>query len=86
MAEDTVAAKVPPEKDHHVVEYQQPRSCLSHSHGHSHHDVESLFETPDLEAETDSEDDEAEIKIGRKRQIIDILVRFNAFSHPHRDR
>jgi hypothetical protein len=86
VAEDTVAAKVPPEKDHHVVEYQQPRSCLSHSHGHSHHDMESLFETPDLEAETDSEDDEAEIKIGRKRQIIGILVRFNAFSHPHRDR
>ena len=48
--------------------------------------MESLFETPDLEAETDSEDDEAEIKIETKRQIIGILVRFNAFSHPHRDR
>lgn len=46
--------------------------------------MESLLETPDLEAETDSEDDEAEIKIGRKRQIIGILVRFNPFNFLHR--
>jgi hypothetical protein len=83
-AEDSATAKVPPERDHHVAEYQQPRRYLSHSHGHSHHDMESLFETPDLEAETDSEDDEAEIKIGRKRQIIGILVRFSAFRFLHR--
>jgi zinc transporter 1/2/3 len=38
--------------------------------------MESLLETPDLGAETDSEADEAELKIGRKRQIIGILVRF----------
>ena len=86
VAEEAVTAKVPSERDHqHVAEYQQPRRYLSHSHGHSHHDMESLLETPDLEAETDSEDDEAEIKIGRKRQIIGILVRFNTFSLLHRD-
>jgi hypothetical protein len=39
--------------------------------------MESLLETPELEAETDSEADDPEIKIGRKRQIIGILVRFN---------
>jgi hypothetical protein len=38
--------------------------------------MESLLDTPDLDAETDSEADEAELKIGRKRQIIGILVRF----------
>jgi hypothetical protein len=83
VAEEAAVAKVPPSGDHHVAEYQQPRRYSSHSHGHSHHahgDMESLLETPDLEAETDSEADEAEIKIGRKRQIIGILVRFNAFS------
>lgn len=71
VAEDAAIAKVPPARDHHVAEYQ------SHSHGHSHHghgDMESLLETPELDAETESEDDEAELKIGRKRQIIGILV------------
>jgi zinc transporter 1/2/3 len=38
--------------------------------------MESLLETPDLDVETDSQVDEAELKIGRKRQIIGILVRF----------
>jgi hypothetical protein len=38
--------------------------------------MESLLETPDLDVETDTEADEAELKIGRKRQIIGILVRF----------
>jgi hypothetical protein len=90
--EDTVAedaAKVPPARDHHVAGYQQPRRYLSHSHGHSHHghgDMESLPETPELEAETDSEADEAEIKIGRKRQIIGILVRFNPLTLLPNDR
>jgi hypothetical protein len=63
-----------------VAEYQQPQRYLSHSHGHFHHghgDMESLLESPELEAETDSEAGEAEIKIGRKRQIIGILVRYN---------
>lgn len=78
VPEDAEISKVPPERNHHVAEYQQqPRRYMSHSHGHSHHDMESLLETPDLEAETDS-DDEAELKIGRKRQIIGILVRLNA--------
>jgi len=89
VAEDAAIGKVPPARDHHVAEHQQPRRYLSHSHGHSHHghgDAESLLETPDLEAETDSEADEAEIKIGRKRQIIGILVCFNAFSLFHRGR
>ena len=89
VAEDAMVGKVPPARDHHVAEYQQPQRCQSHSHGHSHHshgDMESLLETPDLEAETDSEADGAEIKIGRKRQIIGILVSFNAFILPHHDR
>jgi hypothetical protein len=80
VTEDDAIAKVPPARDHHVAEHQQPRRYLSHSHGHSHHghgDMESLLETPELEAETDSEADEAEINIGRRRQIIGILVRFN---------
>jgi hypothetical protein len=81
VAEDAEIAKVPPARDDHVAEYQQPRRYQSHSHRHSHHghgDMESLLETPELEAESDSEADEAEIKIGRKRQIIGILVRFNS--------
>jgi len=86
VAEEAAIGKVPPARDHHVAEYHQPRRYPSHSHGHSHHahgDMESLLETPDSDAETDSDVDEAEIKIGRKRQIIGILVRFNAFSLLH---
>jgi hypothetical protein len=48
--------------------------------------MESLLETPELEAETDSEADEAEMKIGRKRQIIGILVRFNPLTLLPNDR
>lgn len=89
MAEDAAVGKVPPARDDHVAEYQQPGRYQSHSHGHSHHghgDMESLLETPELEAETDSEADEAEMKIGRKRQIIGILVRFNPLTLLPNDR
>jgi hypothetical protein len=89
VAEDAAIAKVPPARDHHVAEHQQPRRYLSHAHGHSHHghgDMESLLDTPELEAETDSEADEAELKIGRKRQIIGILVRSNPLTLLPNDR
>jgi len=89
VAEDAATAKVSPTGSHHVAEYQQPQRYQPHSHGHAHHghgDMESLLETPDLEAETDSEADEAEIKIGRKRQIIGILVRFNPLTFLPHDR
>ena len=79
MEEDPATAKASPERDHHVADYQQPRRYQPHSHGHSHHghgDMESLVDTPDLDAETDSEADDVEHKIGRRRQIIGILVRF----------
>jgi hypothetical protein len=82
VAQDAAIAKEPSARDHHVAEHQQPRRYLSHSHGHTHHshgDMESLLETPELEAETDSEADEAGLKIGRKRQIIGILVRLFFF-------
>ena len=76
VEEDAATAKVAPARDHHVAE---SRRYQSDSYGHPHHghvDMESLLDTPDLDAETDSEADEAELKIGRKRQIIGILVRF----------
>lgn len=85
MEEDPATAKASPERDHHVADYQQPRRYQSHSHGHPHHghgDMESLLDTPELDVETESEADDAELKIGRKRQIIGILVRFT-FTRSH---
>jgi hypothetical protein len=89
VAEDAAIVKVPPTGSHHVAEYQQPQRHQPHSRGHAHHghgDMESLLETPDLEAEIDSEADEAETKIGRKRQIIGILVRSNPLTLLPHDR
>ncbi|KAI0262107.1 Zinc/iron permease [Gloeopeniophorella convolvens] len=49
-----------------------------HSHGHSHHhshgDLDALLESSDSDMETDSTADEVELAIGRKRQIVGILV------------
>ena len=88
VEEDPATAKASPVRDHHVADYQQSRRYQSHSHGlphHSHGDMESLLDTPDLDAETGSDADDAEIKIGRKRQIIGILVRFTYTLLPHGD-
>jgi zinc transporter 1/2/3 len=51
----------------------------SHSHGHGHHghgDLEALLEHADSDAGTDctAEEEDAEREIGRKRQIVGILV------------
>ncbi|KAI9451823.1 Zinc/iron permease [Lactarius psammicola] len=68
-------------EDHQVDEPQQSPiyQVHSHSHGHTHHghgDLERLLESADSDAETDctAEEEEADRIIGRKRQIVGILV------------
>jgi|SRR5712671_717374 len=71
--EDAAANKIAQTRDYHAAEHRQSRHRHSHSH-HSHGDIETFLDDPDTDAETDSTADEAELKIGRKRQIIGILV------------
>jgi hypothetical protein len=63
-----------------VVDHRQSRHCHSHALGHAHHngDIEGLIDRSDSDAETGSTADDAELKIGRRRQIIGILVRLTA--------
>ena len=80
--EDCASAKAS-----HVEDLQAPESqrypahshSRSHSHGHSHGhgDLEALLEHADSDAGTDctAEEEDAERAIGRKRQIVGILVR-----------
>jgi hypothetical protein len=70
---------------HHVVDHWQSRHHQSHAQGHAHHngDVECLLEGSDSDAETDSTTDDVEPQIGRKRQIIGILVRLRVHSPSH---
>ena len=67
----------PPTSHHHVVDHRQSRHCRPHALGHAHHsgDIEGLVDRSDTDAETGSTADDAELKIGRRRQIIGILVR-----------
>ncbi|KAH9994332.1 ZIP zinc transporter-domain-containing protein [Russula compacta] len=74
VEEDAATAKPAPATDHHVAQHHRP-SQHHHSHSHHHSDVECLLDSADSDGETDpTSDDEAELKIGRKRQIIGILV------------
>jgi hypothetical protein len=63
-------------RHHHVADQWHAQRHQSHAHGHVHHsvDVECLLDEADSDGETDSADDVEPI-IGRKRQIIGILVR-----------
>ena len=63
---------------HHVADQWHAQRHQSHAHGHAHHggDVEYLLGEADLDGETESMVDDAELQIGRKRQIIGILVRY----------
>jgi len=66
-----------PTSYHHVADHRQSRHRHSHALGHAQHrgDIECLVDRSDSDAEIDSTADDAELKIGRKRQIIGILVR-----------
>ncbi|KAI0248541.1 Zinc/iron permease [Lactifluus subvellereus] len=76
--EEDPTAKAAPVGDRQVAECQRSSRHRVHSHGSSHHhshgDLESLFDRPDSDAETDSMAEGAELVIGRKRQIVGILV------------
>jgi len=71
--DDAATNKMIQARDHHAADHRQSRHHL-HSPHHSHGDIESSPGSSDTDAETDSTADEAELKIGRKRQIIGILV------------
>ncbi|KAH8980034.1 Zinc/iron permease [Lactarius hatsudake] len=63
----------------HVEDEAQHYQVHSHSHGHGHHghgDLEGLLDGADSDANTDctAEEEEADRIIGRKRQIVGILV------------
>ncbi len=80
--EGCASAKTPHVEDHQAGEPQLslPYQVHSHSHGHGHHghgDLEGLLEGADSDAGTDctAEEEEADRTIGRKRQIVGILVR-----------
>lgn len=62
----------PPSQRHQV----QSSHHHHHHHHHTHGDLESLLDRPDSDAETDSESmtEDGEPMIGRKRQIVGILV------------
>ncbi|KAI9439274.1 Zinc/iron permease [Lactarius indigo] len=75
--EGCASAKVSSQDDQ--VGEAQHYQVHSHSHGHSHHghgDLEGLLEGADSDADTDctAEEEEADRLIGRKRQIVGILV------------
>lgn len=69
--------EVSPITHRHVADHRQSRHRHSHALGHAHHrgDIEGLVDRSDSDAETDSMADDAELKIGRRRQIVGILVR-----------
>ena len=71
-----------PTRHQHVADHRQSRHLHSHALVHAHHsgDIEGLVDRPDSDAEINSAADDAELKIGRKRQIIGILVRLMASS------
>lgn len=66
---------------HHVADQWHAQPHQSHAHGHAYHnahhsgDIECPLGGADSDGETDSMADDAQLKIGRKRQIIGILVR-----------
>ncbi|KAH8987155.1 Zinc/iron permease [Lactarius akahatsu] len=77
--EGCASAKVSSHVGDHQVGEAQHYQVHSHSHGHGHHghgDLEGLLEGADSEADTDctAEEEEADRIIGRKRQIVGILV------------
>ena len=78
--EGRASAKLSHVEDHQAGEPQQSLHVHSHSHGHGHHghgDLEALLERADSDAGSDctAEEEDAEVTIGRKRQIVGILVR-----------
>ena len=80
--EDCASAKASHVEDLQAPEpqrYPAHSHSRSHSHGHSHGhgDLEALLEHADSDAGTDctAEEEDAERAIGRKRQIVGILVR-----------
>jgi hypothetical protein len=76
--EEDIIVKAVPVGDHQAAERSESRRPQVHSHEDSHHhvhgDLESLMDRPDSDAETDSTAEDDELVIGRKRQIVGILV------------
>jgi hypothetical protein len=74
--------EVAPISHHHVADQWHSQRHQSHAHGHVHHngDIESPLVREDSDADSDSTSDDAEPKIGRRRQIIGILVRHAPFT------
>jgi hypothetical protein len=69
-----------PTSHHHVADQWHAQLHRSHALGHAYHDahhsgdIECPLGEAELDGETDSTTDDTELKIGRKRQIIGILV------------
>ena len=65
----------------HVADQWHTHPHQSHAHGPAHHnehhsvDIECPLDGADSDGETDSTADDDQLNIGRKRQIIGILVR-----------